>query len=49
LQIRDVEILWNMDDMVYVSNAMQPGETLIVSPLRSAVPGTIINAQPLNE
>jgi len=49
LQIRDVEILWNMDDMVYVSNAMQPGETLIVSPLRSAVPGTLINAQPLNE
>jgi hypothetical protein len=26
LQIRDVEILWTMDDMVYVSNAMQPGE-----------------------
>lgn len=49
LQIRDVEILWNMDDIVYVSNAMQPGETLIVSPLRSAVPGTVINAQPLNE
>ena len=49
LQIRDVETLWNMDDMVYVSNAMQPGETLIVSPLRSAVPGTLINAQPMNE
>ena len=49
LQIRDVKILWSMDDMVYVSNAMQPGETLIVSPLRSAVPGTVVKAQPMTD
>ncbi len=48
LQIKDVKVHWTMDDMVYVSNPLQEGETLIVSPLRSAVPGTIVNAQLVN-
>ena len=45
LQIRDVEVYWQMDDMVYVSNELQPGEKLITSPLKSAVPGTELNPQ----
>jgi len=48
LQIRDVELYWQMDDMVYVSNGLQPGEKLITSPLKSAVPGTELNPQPEN-
>lgn len=45
LQIRDVEVFWQMDDMVYVSNELQAGENLIISPLKSAVPGTKLNPQ----
>lgn len=48
LQIRDVEVMWQMDDMVYVSNGLKPGEKLITSPLKSAVPGTDLNPQPEN-
>ena len=49
IQIKEVEVYWTMDDMVYVSNVIKPGETLIVSPLRSAVPGTPVNPQPATE
>lgn len=48
LQIRDVEVFWQMDDMVYVSNGLKPGDKLITSPLKSAVPGTELNPQSEN-
>ena len=39
LQIRDVEVLWRRNETVYLSNVIREGEALIVSPLRSALPG----------
>ncbi len=39
LQIRDVEVLWRRNETVYLSNVIGAGESLIVSPLRSALPG----------
>ncbi len=38
LQIRDVEIVWREDETIFVKNVMQPGDALIVSPLKVALP-----------
>jgi RND family efflux transporter MFP subunit len=46
LQIREVEILWTRQDNVLVGNAMKPGERLIVSGLRTALPGMKVDPQP---
>jgi hypothetical protein len=48
LQIRDVEVLWRRDETVYLSNVLEEGETLIVSPLRSALPGMKVNPQAMD-
>ena len=45
LQIRDVEVLWRRDETVYLSNVLKTGDSLIVSPLRSALPGMKLNPQ----
>jgi RND family efflux transporter MFP subunit len=48
LQIRDVEVLWRRNETVYLSNVLEEGETLIVSPLRSALPGMKVNPQAMD-
>ena len=45
LQIHEVETLWIQQDNVLVSNAMQPDERLIVSGLRTALPGMKVDPQ----
>lgn len=45
LQIRDVNVLWRTDEIVYIENAIQPGESLIISSLRVALPGMKVKAQ----
>ncbi|MCS1416496.1 MAG: Efflux pump periplasmic linker BepD [Verrucomicrobia subdivision 3 bacterium] len=47
LQIRDVEVRWRRDEMVYLSNVINPGDSLIVSPLRAVLPGMKLNPQPV--
>ena len=46
LQIRDAEILWTRPESVLIANTLKPGEELIVSGLRTALPGMKVTAQP---
>lgn len=46
LQIRDVEILWTRQDSVLVANVIKPGERLIISGLKTALPGMKVDPQP---
>ena len=39
LQIREAIIRWKKDETIYIDNTLLPGETLIISPLRVALPG----------
>ena len=48
LQIRDVEVLWRRNETVYLNNVLKSGEALIVSPLRSALPGMKLTPQALD-
>lgn len=45
LQIRGVEVVWREQETVYVRNVMKPGESLIVSSLRVALPGMKVTPQ----
>lgn len=45
LQIRDVNVLWRTGETIYIENALRPGESLIVSSLRVALPGMKVKAQ----
>ena len=45
LQIRDVNVLWRTDEIVYIENVIRPGESLIISSLRVALPGMKVKAQ----
>jgi RND family efflux transporter MFP subunit len=45
LQIRPVVVRWRKDETVYIDDAMQPGEVLIVSNLRVALPGMAVQPQ----
>ena len=47
LQIRDVEVLWRRNETVYLNDVLKTGDALIVSPLRSALPGMKLNPQAL--
>jgi hypothetical protein len=49
LQIRQATVLWHSDDTVSITAPVQPGEQLITSDLRAALPDMKINAQPTNE
>ncbi len=49
LQIRAVEVLWRRRDNVLVSNVLKPGEQVITSGLRMALPGMKVDAQPLSQ
>ncbi len=46
LQIRRVQVLWRRDEKVYLNNVLEPGESIIISPLRAALPGMKLNPQP---
>jgi len=39
LQIRDAEVVWREDETLYIKAGLEPGERLIVSPLKVALPG----------
>ncbi len=47
LQIRDVQVQWRRGETIYIDNVLAAGESLIVSPLRSALPGMKLNPQPV--
>lgn len=46
IRIEEPEILWTLPKAVLVKNSLKPGEKLIVSELKAAVPGMIVNPQP---
>ena len=45
LQIRPAQIRWTLEDTVYVDPVLEKGDRLIISPLKSGVPGTALNPQ----
>ncbi|MCP5539773.1 MAG: HlyD family efflux transporter periplasmic adaptor subunit [Akkermansiaceae bacterium] len=48
LRIAEPEILWTRTETVLVPEVRQPGERLIVSELKSAPPGLLVDPQPLD-
>lgn len=49
LEIREVTVRWRKGETVYVDNVMKPGEALIVSNLRVALPDMEVQPQPIEE
>lgn len=49
LQIRQANVRWKMDETIYIDNALKLGETLVVSPLRVALPGMMIRPNAINK
>ncbi len=47
IRIVEPEILWTLPETVLVENQLQSGERLVVSELKSALPGMLVNPQPL--
>ena len=47
LQFRDVTILRSVDENVYITDGIRPGELLCLSPVNNAVPGMLV--QPVTE
>lgn len=47
LQIKDVEIVRQENETVFIKNVITAGEALIVSPLKVALPGMKVKAQPV--
>lgn len=45
LQIRAAQVLWRRDEAVYLNNILKSGESIIVSPLRTALPGMKVDPQ----
>ena len=45
LQIRPAKLRWQQGDTIYLDNTLQPGDELIISPLRVALPGMKVEAQ----
>ena len=48
LNIVDCEVLWSLKETVLVSNNLDPGDELIVSDLRVALPGMLVDPQPFH-
>jgi RND family efflux transporter MFP subunit len=42
LQIRQAEVLWKQGEIVYVANCLEAGDRIVMSSLRSVVPGTVV-------
>ena len=49
LKIMDCEVLWSLKETVLVSNQLDPGDKLIVSDLRVAIPGMSVSPQPASD
>jgi RND family efflux transporter MFP subunit len=49
LRIRDADVLWRRKKTVLIANLLQPGERLVVSELKSPLPGMALDPQPLEE
>ncbi len=49
LRIVDAHILWTRPDSVLIENTLKPDESLVVSDLKSALPGLLVNPQPVRE
>ncbi|HAV60866.1 MAG TPA: hypothetical protein DCY13_00685 [Verrucomicrobiales bacterium] len=49
LQIRDVEVRWRKEETIYIDTELRPGEALIVSDLRVALPDMEVEAHPADE
>jgi len=49
LHIRKVDVRWRKDETVYVNNVLQPGEVVVVSQLRVALPGMEVRPQQVTE
>lgn len=49
LLIKDIQILWSQRDKVTIKNCLDPGEQLIVSNLRTALPGMKVDPQPVED
>ncbi|MDF1737968.1 MAG: HlyD family efflux transporter periplasmic adaptor subunit, partial [Verrucomicrobiales bacterium] len=47
IRIVEPEILWTLPETVLVENQLQSSERLVVSELKSALPGMLVNPQPL--
>jgi RND family efflux transporter MFP subunit len=47
LQFRDVTILRSVDENIYITDGIRPGELLCLSPVNNAVPGMLV--QPVTE
>jgi RND family efflux transporter MFP subunit len=47
LQIRDADIRWTRGETLLIANTLQDGEQLVVSGLRTALPGMKVNPQPV--
>jgi hypothetical protein len=45
LHVRKADILWTRPDAVLIANVIQPGEQLVISGLRTALPGMKVNPQ----
>jgi len=45
LQIRPAKIRWTLEDTIYVAPVLEEGDRLIISPLKSGIPGTALNPQ----
>ena len=45
LQIRETKVRWSLENLVYVDQTLLDGDRLIVSPMKSAVPGTALSPQ----
>lgn len=46
LQIRDARVRWRRNETIFIDPALKPGESLITSELRAALPGTRVQSQP---
>jgi len=49
LHIRKVEVRWRKDETVYVNDVLQPGEVVVVSHLRVALPDMEVRPQQVTE
>ena len=49
LQIRQVDVKWRHNETVYIGSVLEAGDRIIVSPLRSALPGMELAPQSLAE
>jgi hypothetical protein len=46
LKILTAEVLWTEKDTVLIANTLETGDRLIVSDLRAALPGMLVDPQP---